>query len=881
MTLIGSPLTNRAAFLRALLGDRPEGAVLYVAWNAPASGESKTWCEPKRPCSSVEEAVAVLAAHAERAEVYARLAWFSPGHGGKKAAVVARRVLSLDLDDKAMPGATPEEKHRHARSLADAIPGPKILVDSGGGFHVHVLLPEEQRVESFPDPSEGVAHFAVLGRALRLFVEDKARTMLGASVSLDPTHTVERAWRVPPGSNMKAADGTKALTPDSTRWRSVRLVEPEPEHVEAVAPASLAFLMRYLKAAEDEEDAKGRTQAGGPAPALNGTVEFDVGLLPERLRGKWPIQGGDQSKHDFAVACALAERGCDDGVLAAAIHARRALTGSVKGERADYVPRTVAKARRAVASVGTRKAASIEAGRERCTDLGNARRLVRRAGERIRFARGRGWFAWDGRRWAPDVTGEVMRLAKEAVESIFDEARAAGATRQAEELAKWAVRSQDAPRLDALLKVAQTERAVALDPAAFDKDSWLLNVENGTLDLRTGNLREHRQGDLITRLSPVAFDRLAEAPRWRAFLDRVLPDPEVQRFVQRLVGYWLTGDTSEQVVVILYGTGANGKTVFVEAVRDVLGNYAASTPFDSFLARRTTGQPRDDLARLDGARLVTAAEPSEGARLDEGVVKALTGADTVTARHLYGTYFDFRPTFKIVLTVNHRPHITGTDLGIWRRVRLVPFTVTIAEKDQDRELAARLCAEAPGILRWAVEGCRDRQAHGLGTPGAVCAATAAYREDEDTLGPFLVECCTLGPERRVTAKDLHAAYQRWCQENGEEPVSQKVLGSRLSQRPGLSRKRSGKWWWHGVGLTQSVGPLDPCAPSNGKLLHTPAREEVPSRKGLDGSMGPSAAPDDVDAARTGDGLDGYRAQDGLGDCAPPDESSRVGPGAAL
>lgn len=338
----------------------------------------------------------------------------------------------------------------------------------------------------------------------------------------------------------------------------------------------------------------------------------------------------------------------------------------------------------------------------------------------------------------------------------------------------------------------------------FDADPWLLNVANGTIDLRTGELREHRREDLLTKLCPVPFDPDATCPTFEGFLDRILPDPEVHAFVQRAVGYALTGSTREQVLFILWGGGANGKTTLVEALLAVLGDYGLMTPTDTIAARRETSIP-NDVARLRGARFVGAIETDENRRLAEARVKQLTGSDTISARHMRAEWFDFKMSGKLFLATNHKPVIRGTDYAIWRRIRLVPFTITIPDDEKDGALPDKLLAEAPGILRWAVDGCAAWQHEGLGAPEAVSVATDDYRTEQDVLGEFIRDCCSTHPDASCTAAELYDAFADW---HGGRPMNKKTFGLRLQERgfEPSRRYRDGRQQrcWDGIGLGQDT-----------------------------------------------------------------------------
>lgn len=442
---------------------------------------------------------------------------------------------------------------------------------------------------------------------------------------------------------------------------------------------------------------------------------------------------------------------------------------------------------------GDRKVVPIKSRAERTTDVGNARRLVTRYGDRVRFVGGaRGfWIVWDGTRWTRDATSQVEYFAKKTVRSIFLEAKDAPTADESTKLAAWAMRSESGPRIREMIRLAQSEPEIQIPYTALDPDPWRLNVANGTIDLRTGVLRDHDPEHLITKLTPIEYLPDAEAPRWHAFLARVMAGrSDLLAFLQLAVGYVLTGSTREQVLFLLYGKGANGKSTFLEVIRALLGEYARQASFATFLARRSEG-PRNDIADLAGARLVTSVEASEGQRFDEAVVKQLTGSDTISARFLYQEAFEFVPTFKIFLAANHKPRTRATDFAFWRRMRLVPFDVVIPEAERDKGLAQDLLGELPGILSWAVDGCLAWQRDGLPMPAAVAAATEEYRTEQDTIRGFLEECCVRDAQSAVAMKELYEAYKRWAEQAGENRLSQTKLGLLLEERE-ISGRQTGK-----------------------------------------------------------------------------------------
>lgn len=460
------------------------------------------------------------------------------------------------------------------------------------------------------------------------------------------------------------------------------------------------------------------------------------------------------------------------------------------------------------------------------TELANARRLVALHGHALRYCYPwKCWLEFDGKRFRRDDTGGVYRRATATVRSIYSEAGAADDPGTRAALSRWAAKSETRAQIQNMISLAESEPGIPVTPDQLDADPWLFNVKNGTLDLRTGGLLQpHDPEDLATKLSDIEWDAHARCPLWDAFLEKVLPDPEVRSFLQRYIGYSLTGDVREQFLLLFIGLGSNGKSVLMRLLAALLGDYARQADFEAFLTRDGDG-PRNDLAALRGARLVPASEIDAGRRLSEVVVKTLTGGDPITCRHLYGEFFTYTPTFKILLSANHKPIIRGTDLAIWRRIRLVPFEVTIPPAEQDRELATKLLGELPGILAWAVRGCLDWQAHGLTAPPAVIAATAGYRADMDVLGSFLDERCELDPLARTPAGDLYASYCAWCSGVGEHPLAQRNFGLRLGDR-GLVVGRSGKArFWKGVRL---IGDASDASDAISETFpHEHAREKLP------------------------------------------------------
>jgi putative DNA primase/helicase len=437
--------------------------------------------------------------------------------------------------------------------------------------------------------------------------------------------------------------------------------------------------------------------------------------------------------------------------------------------------------------------------RPNLTDAGNAARFARQHQGWVRYCYPwRSWLAWSGPCWRRDSGNTVMQLAKETAANIYLEVAATRSEDERKQIAKWAMASESERALRAMLTLAQSEPGIPVTPDELDRNPWLLACANGTVDLRTGELRESRRDDLITKYVPIAFDRSAQCPTFLAFLTRIFAGNErVIGFLQRALGYALTGDTTEQVIFLLVGTGANGKSTLLTVAVTMLGDYAVSTRAETFMVKSGDTIP-NDVAQLKGARLVIAVEAEAGHRLAEGLVKQATGGDRLTARFMRAEYFTFEPTFKIFLASNHRPTVRGTDHAIWRRIKLVPFSVTIPDDQQDRHLSEKLRAELPGILAWAVRGCLEWQQHGLGEPEEVRAATAAYRADMDVLGDFLRDRCVTEKGAHVSSVTLYQAYDAWAHGAGERAVSRRIFALRLIERGFTQSRTKAERRWEGL-----------------------------------------------------------------------------------
>jgi putative DNA primase/helicase len=437
------------------------------------------------------------------------------------------------------------------------------------------------------------------------------------------------------------------------------------------------------------------------------------------------------------------------------------------------------------------------------SDTGNAERLVTMYGDRLRYCYARKKFMiYNGDYWLWDDGDQVMTMAKEVVKSIYKEASTEPDDDRREDIAKFAHVSESESKRRAMLDLVQSENGVPVEISAVDANHWVFNCLNGTIDLKTGKLKDHQKEDLLSIIIPINYDPEAKCDLWLNFLNRVTGGkPELISYLQRAIGYSLTGEISEQCLFFLYGLGKNGKSTFVSILRKLMGPYGHKTTTDTFLTKDRGGGVKEDLANLQGKRFVVASELEDGKRLAVVLIKEMTGGETISADRKYEHQFEFTPTHKIWLSGNHKPVITDTTYSIWRRFKLIPFTVTIPQKEQDPHLSKKLEKELPGILAWAVKGCLDWQKEGLGEPDQVVDATEAYRIEQDVLGEFMEDECLLGNIAVVAKSEILKAYTDWCAKNNQLPINQRAFRGKLIERGIIEhRGTGGTRQWRGITL---------------------------------------------------------------------------------
>jgi putative DNA primase/helicase len=420
------------------------------------------------------------------------------------------------------------------------------------------------------------------------------------------------------------------------------------------------------------------------------------------------------------------------------------------------------------------------------SDEALALRFAERHAADLRFVAAFGrWHEYDDVRWRADDTLHAFDQARHVCREAANEC----AKRRV------AVSLASAKTVAAVERLARSDRRLAAIPDQWDVDAWLLNTPGGVIDLRTGEVRRHRAADYMTKMTGVAADASCQISTWRKFLDRIFGgDPELIAFMRRVAGYALTGTTSEHALFFLYGTGANGKSTFLNAITGCLGDYHRTSPIETFTASAAERHPTD-LAGLRGARLVTAAETEEGRRWAESKIKSLTGGDRIAARFMRQDFFEFTPTFKLIVAGNHKPGLRSVDEAIRRRFHLVPFLVTIPPEERDDTLPESLKTEWPGVLAWAIGGCLEWQERGLAPPLAVQAATAAYLEAEDAIATWIQEVGERDENVWESSTALYRSWKTWAERAGEHAGSLKKFSQRLEDRSavlGIRKARDGQ-----------------------------------------------------------------------------------------
>lgn len=700
--------------------------------------------------------------------------------------VQAVNCLFAEFDTKDFGG-----QKETCKTHIDALPlAPSVIIDSGGGFHCYWLLDISFIISTDSDRAR-------IDRIQKAWV-----SFVGSD---DGAKDLARVLRVPGTKNAKY-NPARPVTFVSADFdllygledmEAISAAQPTPAPESAMPPAANVPHRSYAQAALDGEIARVRSAREGSRNTSLNVAAYSLGTLI----GAGALSQGDAETQllSAALAAGLTEREAQRTI-------RSGLTAGIAKPR--QIP--AGAAAQPVNTQGMDKAPVSDKGQElgeilrakRLTNVGDAECLAAMHGSRLRYCHTRKeWFCWDDQRWKEDETGHAWRLMLDTVRARQAQIANVPDDDAKKRYAQWTVNGESARRLKDALDSASKLRELATTIDLYDKDTMLANAGGVTLDLRKCVARPNVQGDYITRRLGTDYDAGAKCPRWLQFLNEVFhSDQELIAYIQRAVGYSLTGDTREQKLFLCYGGGANGKSVFLTTIGNLLGEYATARTFATFDAdeRNRVG---DDLAGLKGARFVSVIETNEDRRLNEARVKSLTGQDEITCRFLFGAYFSFRPTFKLWLAMNHKPTIHGVDRGIWRRIQLIPFTQSFEGNRQDKTLEDKLRAELPGILNWALDGLREWHRLGLEPPKTITEATEEYRHESDLVGQWLEACTVNGAQMEMKAGEGYKSYKAWCEEQGIKPLHQPLWSRRLVEHGVKAKPRTSKGvFYAGIGL---------------------------------------------------------------------------------
>jgi putative DNA primase/helicase len=676
-------------------------------------------------------------------------------------------VVALDIDEQVGPDG---ELPAHVRALLKRFSTYAELSPSGRG--VRMFLRGELPGKSITSKSAG----------LELYGEPEYVTVTGHRL---------------PGSPSEVAEGGDQLAELyaelTAKAASAKAKKPPPaprQQRAAAAPLSadevVKLATRAANGAEVEALLRGDWQRKYP-------TQSEAELALANYLAFYAGPGGEAVVIEVIRSSGLArDKNCDR--RGDTTHLGLTVDKAFEGRSEFYDPRRNGKAAAVVAALPADKPLNGPANLllpSTLTDAGLGRRLVVRAHGEVRWCReDRAWLAWDGRRWVSDDGERATLVAKQVADELWREFQNLGRADVTPRVLRFVQSASDARAIRAAVEMAKTEPGIPVRATELNTDPWLLNIANGTLNLLTGKLLPHTPAHLITHVADaVAFDPMANAPTWRRFMAEVTGGSlELEQFLQRSFGLVLSGDVSEQRLWLHYGDGANGKTTTLELLKYLLGPYAGSAPDELLLTTERGMEAARQVADLAGKRLVDVEETSDGRRFNEGVVKKLTGGNTIKGRHIYGKPFEVRPSWKLHVATNYRPVVRGTDGGIWRRLLLCPWGQRFDGERADLRLGEKLRAELPGVLNWLLAGFESWRAGGLSPPTIVTEATGSYATENDSIGRWLAERTLKDTHARAEAGALYLDYKAWCDESGEHAVSVKRLGVELEGR-GFRKER--------------------------------------------------------------------------------------------
>ncbi len=727
------------------------------------------------------------------------------------AEITRRRWLPIDIDPVRPAGvSSTDSEHAAAFTLAEKVvtylrvlgfPEP-IRADSGNGAHLLYRI-------DLPNDAESLALVKHCLAVLDAIFSDGTATVDAANSNAG------RIWKLY-GTIARKGDSTPERPHHRSRILSV------PDRLEVVSAELLKKLCKALPA--DPAPAESPVEGKGYKKILilsDWLKEHNIPVKSEKPYGNGRIYLLDTCPFSSAHRDGAYAIQFKSGAIFAGCHHQSCGGGKQRWkdlkeeyetdedrqknrqERLDAGRRERMTARAAAENAPMQEPAGETPPEYALTDAGNAERLIAMFGDVVRYCSTfNSWFLWNGRTWMRDDAGRMLIIATGVARSIHRDAAEAPTADRSRALSRWAIFSESLHARKAMIDSAAPHIPVL--PGEFDCHPELFNCRNGTLDLATMTFREHRREDMLTRMAAVDYDPAATCPQWLEHLNLIFGgDADYLSGFQSMCGYTLLGTNPQQIMFILYGRGRNGKSKTIEVLARIFADYAVNIASDSLMAKRfeTT---RSDLARLAGARFATAAEGTEGARMDESIIKQITGEYAITVRKLYENEFEFTPVAKIWMTTNHEPRIPETGDGIWRRLWMVPFAVQIPEEKCDPDIAGKLLTESSGILNWCLEGLKRYRGQGnrLVQPKKVSQATANLRTVNDTVGLFLAMECVVEPGSRISRMAMNETFEKWCEEEGyRHHVSKKKLFTALRDMGVSDGGKSGTdRFWSGIRL---------------------------------------------------------------------------------
>ena len=522
-----------------------------------------------------------------------------------------------------------------------------------------------------------------------------------------------------------------------------------------------------------------------------------------------PVFEGNRNNYLTSLAGTMRRRGMSESAIYAAISAENTAQCNPPLDDAE-----VAKIARSISQYEPSLPYPIQKPQDslltyKMNDIGNAHRLIKLHGENIRFCpEWNCWLHYKGY-WEKDIEGNVYAKARDTIAQLKSQAYEVGD----EKMVSFAIKCGYHSRIEAIINQAKTltEYGIPVVSNKWDSNHSLISLKNCTIDFRLSDkdasfvARENRREDFITKQLAFDYDSTAKCPKWESFLEDIIPDEDTRKFVQRAVGYTLTGSTREDMIFILHGNGCNGKTTFIETIADMLGSYAKTIKPETLMQKENSSALNTEIAAICGARLVKTSEIDEGKRLSESLVKQLTGGDTISTRFLFGKDFEYEPTYKVWISTNHKPKIYGDDNGIWRRICLIPFEVKITDDKKDVDLDLKLKKEIQGIFNWALEGLIQWKQDGLKPPQKVYSATNEYRLQEDLLQCFIDDCIEKKDELSISATELYKYYEWHCEQNGITKLSSTKFGTKFREDKGFEKKHlCGRVYYMGIKIKDEI-----------------------------------------------------------------------------